>query len=74
MVLQSHGADCASRRTDEHETRLRAGLGEVSVLGQKTVARMNAFSTGPLGRRNQMVDRKIACARLGASDQIGLIA
>ena len=74
MVLQSHCADCACWRTDKYETCFRAGLGEVSVLGQKAVARMHAFRAGSLGCRHQMVDCEIACARLGASDQVGLIA
>src|SRR5215472_3534219 len=68
MILESHRADCACRRTDKDETRLRARVGEIRVLGQKTVARMNAFGAGLLCRRDQMVDRKIACARLRASD------
>ena len=51
-----------------------AGLGEVGILGQEAIARMNAFGAGLAGGRDHALDRKIAFTRLGAADAIGLVA
>ena len=50
-VLEAHGADRFGRRTDEHDAGARAILGELRVLRQETVARMDALRPAPAAPR-----------------------
>ena len=42
-ILKAHGADRRGRRPDKDQTGARARFGEVGVLGEKSVSRMDAF-------------------------------
>ena len=73
-VLQPHGADRRGRRPDEHDARLGAGLREFGVLGEKSVARMDALRAGLARHLDQPVDDEIALGRGRRTDRIGLVA
>ena len=73
LVLQPHGADRRWRRADEHDAGRRAGLGELRVLGQEAVARMDAVGVRERRRLDDLVDHQIAVARGWRADQISLV-
>ena len=50
LGLAAHGADRLGRRADEHQAGLGAGGGELLVLRQEAVARMDRLGTARLGR------------------------
>ncbi len=45
-VLEAEGPDILRRRADEHDTGTVARLGELGILGQEAVARMNGARAG----------------------------
>ena len=71
--LETHRADRVNRRADEHDTRLRAGLGEVLVLRQETVAGMDRLGAGLLRRVEDAIDDEIRLARRRRPDQHRLV-
>src|SRR4030081_1131887 len=69
-ILQPHGADRGRRRTDEAAPRGPAGLGEIGILGQEAVTRMEAAGAGLFRHRHQPVGRQIA----RRAERMGLVA
>ncbi len=66
--LVAHGLDRADRRPDEHDAgRLQRG-GELRVLREESVARVDRLSAGALRRRHYGVDVEVALPRGGRSD------
>ena len=57
--LGAHGAQRIHRRADENDAVLRAGLGEVLVLGEEAVARMDGLGAGRQGRSDDLVHHQI---------------
>ena len=72
--LRAHRADRRRRRADEDEARRRAGRGEVFVLGQEAVARMDRLRAGGLRGVDDRVAAQIASSRAAAADQHRLVA
>ncbi len=70
-VLVAHGADGRRRRPDELDVAARADLGEMRVLGQKTVAGMNRIDIADLRRADDPIDLQITLAarRLADADR-----
>ena len=61
--LVTHGADLRRRRSDKVDVRRDAGLGELGVLGEKSIAGMNGVRTGDLRRGDDARDIEIRLAR-----------
>src|SRR5262245_28927408 len=59
-VFQSHGVDRSGWRANKGNAYVEAGLGEIGILREKAVTRMNALRARRLGCRDQFLDRKIA--------------
>ena len=72
-VLQPHGADGLRRRADEGDAGLVAALREVGVLGEESVAGMDAVGTRRLRRRDQLFGIEIALRRRRRADGDGLV-
>ena len=71
--LVAHLSDRSSRRADEHQPGLDAGLGERGVLRQEPVARMHRVGTGTCRGRDQGIDVEIALRRRRRADADGLV-
>ena len=70
-VLEPQRAHRRRRRPDEDDPGLAAQLGEIGVLGQEAVARMDAFGADPLRQRDDRLAVEIA---LGAgADLVRLV-
>ena len=52
-ALRAHGADRGRRRPDEHQSCIEAGLCELGVFREKTVARMHRVGTHLHGKLDQ---------------------
>ena len=63
-AFEAHRPHRLGRRADEHDSRLGATFGEVGVLGQKSVARMQAFGADFLRQRDDGVLIEIAVRAL----------
>ena len=61
------------RGTDELDLATAADLGEMGVLGQKAVARMNRLHVADLGGADHPVDLQVAVGGLGRTDAIGFV-
>jgi hypothetical protein len=68
-ALAAHRAQRLDRRSDEHDPVRRARRGELLVLGQEPVARMDRLGAGLLGRGDDAIDVEIAFARGRRTDQ-----
>ena len=66
--LQAHGLDGRRGRPDEHHTRLFAGIGEVGVLAQKTIARMDGLRPRLHGGLQDALPLQITVLRGVAAD------
>src|ERR1700722_18925274 len=73
-ILDAHGAHGSGRRPDKSNAGLVAGVDEIGVLGEKSVARMQAFGGSLLRHLDDPFDRKIAVARWRRTDAIRLVA
>jgi hypothetical protein len=60
-------------RTDEFDVATPANLGEMGVLGKKTIARMNRLHVANFGGADDPIDLQVAFAGLGRSHAIGLV-
>ena len=59
-ILVAHRAHRRRRRTDELDFAALADLGEMRVLGQKSVARMDRIDIADFGRAHDAIDFQIA--------------
>ena len=73
-ILDPHGAHGRRRRPDESNAGLVAGIDEVGVLGEKSVAWMHAFGGSLLRHLDDPRDGEIAVARRRRTDAIRLVA
>ncbi len=71
--LVTHRADVVGRRADELETALLHALGEVGVFAQETIAGVNRFGVGDLGRRDDRRHVEIAQRRWRGADAHGFL-
>jgi hypothetical protein len=72
LDLETHVLDGPGVRADEGDARVRAGLAEFGVLGQKPVARVDGVCAHLLGKVDDAVDVEIARKGAGA-DEGGLV-
>ncbi len=66
--LQPHGLDRRRRRADEDQARIGAGLGEIVVLAEEAVARMDRFGAGRPCRFDDAIAAQVAFLGRGAAD------
>src|SRR6266581_516531 len=71
--LVAHQADRFRPRADEHESRLLDPLGEIGVLREEAVARMNRLGVRDLGGGNDRRDVEIALPRGRRADADRLV-
>ena len=71
--LRAHRVDRLRRRADEDDAGLGAGAGEVGVLGEEAVARVDRLGTRLLGVVDDLDDVQIALGRHRRPDQEGLV-
>ena len=72
-VLVTHEADRLGGGADEGDVGRGADLGEVGVLGEEPVARVNGIDIGDLGRADDAVDLEVALASGSGSDADSLV-
>ena len=72
VLVAQHGHGLRGR-ADEGDVAIAANLGEMGVLGQKPVARMDGLHVAHLGRADDAIDFQVAVAGLGRTDAIGLV-
>jgi len=61
-ALAAHGGNGAGRRADEHQALFGASLGEVLVLAQEAVARVDGLRAGGLGGVDDALPLQVAVA------------
>ena len=66
-------ADGFGWRADEDEPMVGAGLREIGVLGQESVAGVDGVGPGALGRGQQRLDIEVAGRRRSGTDADGLV-
>ena len=66
--LVAHGADGVRRGPDEGDAVLLAHLGELGVLREEAVARMDAVGVGQLGGRQDLLHVQVAQLGAGRTD------
>ncbi len=71
--LRAHRFDRLRRRADEDDAGLGAGLGEVGVLGEESVAGVNRLGARLLRRLDDLGDVEVAFRRHGGPDQERLV-
>ncbi len=69
----AHRRDRFRRRSDENDAGLRAGGGEVLVLGEEAVARVDRFGAGVARGGEDRLRVQVARARLGRADAPRLV-
>jgi hypothetical protein len=67
-VLQPHRTDRIRLGPDPHQPGIDHRLGEVGILAQKAVARMDRLGASRLGRRDDLLADQIAFARRARPD------
>ena len=72
-VLVAHQGHRLVRGPDELDLATAANLGEMRILGQKTVARMNRLHVADFGGADDPVDLQVAVGGLGRTDAIRLV-
>jgi len=65
--LAAHGVDGGGGWAEEDQPGLFDGAGELGVLREKAVARMDRLGAAGLGRLDQLVDAQVTVGRLGAA-------
>ena len=73
LGFQPHGQNGRSRRADEHQPRLGAGLGELFVLAQKAIARVDGLGASGLGSINDGFPAQVTVFGRAATDKHRLI-
>jgi hypothetical protein len=71
--LAAHHRDGFRRGTDEREAGIAAGRGEILVLREEAVARMDRVGAGLFGGVDDRVDAQIAVARRTGTHRPGLV-
>jgi hypothetical protein len=71
--LRSHFRDDLRRRPDKGHAGVGAGRGEIVILGEESVARMDGLRPGRACGSEDGIDRQIAVHRRGGTDPNGLI-
>ena len=71
--LVAHGQDRGWRRADEHQPRLVTGAGEVLVLGEKAITRMDRIGARGLRRSDDRRDAQIGLRWQRLTDADGLV-
>ena len=61
------------RGADEFDVATAADVGEMGVLGQKTIARVDSLHVADLGGGDHAVDLQVAVRSLGRTHAIGLV-
>jgi hypothetical protein len=69
----THYLDGLRRRTYKNQSSIKASLGKVSALSQKSISRVDTSSTRALSDINQFLDDQVAFQGLGWSDMVRLI-
>ena len=72
--LVAHRLDRLRRRADEDDARFADGTGEIRVLGQKAVSRVNRLRVRLPGGGDQLASIQIAFGRPGGPDRNGQIS
>ena len=72
--LVAHQADGLGARADEHEAALFYALGEIGVLGQKSVAWMDGLGIGHFGCADDRGNVEVALLRRRRADAHGLVS
>ena len=72
VLVAQHGHGLRGR-ADEGDVAIAADFGEMGVLGEKAVARMDRLHVAHFGRADDAIDFQIAFAGLGRTDAIGLV-
>ena len=67
-ILITHGVHRADRRADEFDVAALTDFGEVRVLREKSVARMNGIDVADFRRAQDSIDLKITLAAGGSTD------
>ncbi len=65
--LAAHGVDGGGGWAEEDQPGLFDGAGELGVLREEAVARVDRLGAAGLGRLDQLVDAQVALGRLGAA-------
>ena len=73
LDLRAHARDDGRRRSDEHEWRALAGVGQGRVLGEKTVARVQRVGARGPRRGDEIRNRQIAFGGRGRADAHRLV-
>ena len=71
--LRTHRIDRVGRRADPGDVGLADPPGELGVLGEKPVARVDRVGAGLLGNLEDLVDVQVALGRHGGAEQEGLV-
>ncbi|MCY1524665.1 hypothetical protein D9M68_596090 [compost metagenome] len=71
--LVAHQADGVGTRADEHEAALLDAIGEIGVLGQEAVARVDGLGIRDFGSRNDGRHVQVAFTRRRGPDAHGFI-
>ena len=72
-IFVTHEADRLRRGTDELDVATGANLGEMRVLRQKSITRVNRIGIADLGRADDAVDLEVALGTHGRPDANGLV-
>ncbi len=72
LDLGAHGLHRGHRWADPDQTGLLHGLGEIRVLGQESVSRVDGVGAGRMRRGDQLTGIQVAVAALQSHPEIGL--
>ena len=73
LRLAAHGANGGRRRADEGHARIGAGLGEIRVLRQETVAGVNGLGAGSARDVEDGIAAQVGLRRGGGTDGVGFV-
>jgi hypothetical protein len=73
LDLVAHDADVVARRSDEGDVVGGQDVGELGVLGQEAIARVDRVGAGDLARSNDLMDVQIGIARRRRPDAHALV-
>src|SRR5580704_794716 len=73
LIFFAHHAQQIGRGADEGDVRSLADLGEIRILGKKSVARMDCVDVGDFSRADHLRDVQVALARTSRPNAHGFI-